>query len=58
MLNGRGALLSAELYHADEVVPGTVFAISELEVNTKENAMEIVLPAHSIAQIRMQLAEK
>lgn len=58
VLNGCGTLLSAELYHADEVVPGTVFAASDLEVSTVEDTMEIVLPAHSIAQIRMQIAEK
>lgn len=49
-----GEVISAELYSADDVVPNTVFEVSELPVVMKEDSAEVVLPAHSMAVIRMK----
>lgn len=46
-----GAMLSAQLYSAEDVVPGTVFEMSELSVIQKNGIITAVLPPHSIAVI-------
>lgn len=52
-----GELKNASLYSAEDVVPNTVFDLSTLPVTKKENSLEILLPAHSVAQIQIKLPE-
>lgn len=51
-LRGCGEILSAVLYRSDGVVPTSVFEKAELPVTVCGGTAEIVLPPHSIAQIR------
>lgn len=51
-----GSALQATLYSADDVVPNTVFTESELKVTAAEDTLEVTLPAHSIALLRLRLA--
>ena len=48
-LNNCGKVISAKLYSSDDVVPGTVFDIRELEVTCTDGTVEAVLPPHSMA---------
>ena len=50
-LNNCGKVISARLYSSDDVVPNTVFAVSELPVSQNGGRAETVLPPHSMAQI-------
>ena len=50
-LQNCGTVLSAQLYSAEDVVPGTVFEITELPVTQKNGIVTAVLPPHSIAVI-------
>ena len=53
-LNGCGDVISATLYSGEDVVANTVFETTELNVKTADGTVEIVLPPHSIAEIRMK----
>ncbi|MBE6658101.1 MAG: helix-turn-helix domain-containing protein [Ruminococcaceae bacterium] len=55
-LNNTGAVLSAELYSADDVVPGTEFSVSTLAAVSENGTVKIVLPPHSLAVIRTEVA--
>ncbi|MBR3504774.1 MAG: hypothetical protein IKO07_11135 [Clostridia bacterium] len=52
-LRGCGEILSAVLYRSEDVVPTSVFEKAALPVTVVDGTAEIVLPPHSIAQIRM-----
>ncbi len=52
MLNNCGRVIAAELYSAEDVVPGTVFEITELAVAQENGCVTVVLPPHSMAVIR------
>jgi len=49
-----GGVISAELYSADDVVPGTVFAVTGLAVTAVDGTIEAVLPPHSMAVLRTE----
>ena len=53
LIAGCGKLISAKLYSSDDVVPGTVFSQGDIAVKADGENIEIVLPPHSIAQIKM-----
>ena len=50
-LQNCGNVISAKLYSAEDVVPGTVFAITELAVTQENGILTAVLPPHSLAVI-------
>ena len=54
ILHGCGEILSADLYRSDDVVPTSVFDKTALPVTVNDAAAEIILPPHSLAQIRMK----
>lgn len=49
-----GSVISAKLYSADDVVPGTVFAVTDLAVTAENGIVEVILPPHSMADIRTE----
>ena len=53
-LQTGGKVISAVLYSAEDVVPNTVFAASDLEISSCGDSLEVVLPAHSMALIRLK----
>ena len=52
-----GELILSELYSSEDVVPNTRFSISELQVKEGEHSLEVVLPEHSVAMLKIQLPE-
>ncbi len=54
-LQNCGNLISAKLYMSEDVVPGTVFDVSDLSVTCTDGFMEVILPPHSMAVIRMEI---
>ena len=55
-LEACGALVSAELYASEDVVPGSEFTVGQLPVTVTDSGLEVILPPHSIAQLRMKRA--
>lgn len=55
-LQNCGEILSAALYSANDVVPGTVFETSVLPVTAADGTAEIVLPPHSMALVLVKPA--
>jgi hypothetical protein len=53
-LQNCGGVISAELYSSEDVVPGTVFEISDLAVTCENGTVEVILPPHSIAVVRLE----
>lgn len=53
-LNNCGDVISAELYSSDDVVPGTVFDVSELAVTCIKGTVEVIVPPHSMAVVRTE----
>lgn len=49
-----GGVISAKLYSADDVVPGTVFTVTDLAVTAENGVIEVILPPHSMADIRTE----
>ena len=54
-LRGAAGLLAAQVYTAQDVVPGTMFEAGEIEVRREGDAAVVVLPPHSIAQLRFEV---
>ncbi|MBO4355963.1 MAG: helix-turn-helix domain-containing protein [Clostridia bacterium] len=54
-LHNVGNIISSDLYSSADVVPGTVFEKSHLDVSALEDSAAVVLPAHSIADIRFSV---
>ena len=52
-LRDCGEILSSVLCSSEDVVPGSAFKKTDLPVKVRGGIAEIVLPPHSIAQIRM-----
>ena len=50
-LQNCGNVISAKLYSAEDVVPGTVFEITDLSVTQENGTVTAVLPPHSMAVI-------
>ena len=48
-----GEVLSMVLYASEDVVPGSAFEKTKLPVIVADETAEIILPPHSIAQIKM-----
>ena len=55
VLRNAAELLEARVYTAEDVVPGTVFEKSELTVRMEDGAAVVVLPPHSVAQLRFSM---
>ena len=55
MLRNAAELLEARVYTAEDVVPGTVFEAGEIEVRREDGAAVVVLPPHSVAQLRFSM---
>lgn len=53
-LKNSGEVISSTLYSSADVVPNTVFETSELPVVQCGDTLEVVLPVHSMALIRMK----
>lgn len=53
-INSCGSVISAKLYSSDDVVPGTVFEITDLAVTAENGTIEVILPPHSIADLRTE----
>ena len=51
----KGNVTDAKLYSSDEVIPYTYFSESQLEVTDTRKEIKTVLPAHSVAIIRMKI---
>ena len=48
-LHNCGKIISAKLYSSEDVVPGTVFEITDLAVTLENGTATVVLPPHSMA---------
>lgn len=51
----KGNVTDAKLYSSNEVIPYTYFSESQLEVTDTRKEIKTVLPAHSVAIIRMKI---
>ena len=54
-LNNSRALLSAEVYTSEDVVPTSTFRKESLAVSVEDACARVVLPAHSIAVLKMKI---
>ncbi|MBR5222086.1 MAG: hypothetical protein IKV66_13965, partial [Clostridia bacterium] len=54
-LNNSRALLSAEVYTSEDVVPTSTFRKESLAVSVEDACAKVVLPAHSIAVLKMKI---
>ena len=54
VLHNTGEVLEASVYASEEVVPGEMFEERALTVVRKVETAEVVLPPHSVAQVRFK----
>ena len=56
--NLKGKVLEATLYSSEDVTPHSFFEKSPLSVTSSRKDIKTVLPAHSVAQIKLSLGKK
>jgi hypothetical protein len=54
-LNNSRALLSAEVYTSEDVVPTSTFRREALDAAVDGDCTKVVLPPHSIAVLKMKI---
>lgn len=55
ILPACGKMLTSQLYTAEDVVPGTEFTVSDVELQKTGDAYEITLPKHSVMLLQLEL---